>query len=543
MTAPGFFVWGRALTAMFGAVTTAVLFWVGRRWWGVPVGLIAAALLAVLPFHVRHSQLLTVDVLTGLTTLLAFGAALRLLDDVRWRSYALAGLAVGLATATKYNAVIVASTVVLAHGITWGRASLRQFGRLAGAGGWSLIGFAIGTPYVLLATDVFFNDLFTQYSFYADNTIGDLIGRWPVMSYLSFFWNVGLQPPLFIAALVGGIVAVRRRDRAALVLLGFMLPYLLFFLALPTHFLRNLIPLLPLLLLLCALGIVSMATWAARQIACIMRFQSTGPERLVWPFRGSVFALTTGLMIMPFTTSVQQTRFYEQPHSKVCAGDAVRALLPSGMPTVVELNAVEWADQPFVLPVLNGNIVERDAAWYRAQGYRYLVVNVRRADSERYQRLRDKAQVLAVCPGATGGQPGSRMELLDLGSHPSALDIERHTAIFAHRLRFLGFQTGVDTLRSAFRPSMGNGLCHLARCSCSISTGSLWRNCKRTMPSFCICSIHKARLLPSVIRSSALRTIRRRTGKQRSWSSIWPICPSRLIWQRANIDWRWVCMI
>lgn len=91
VTTPGFFVWGRVLTAFFGALTVGLLFVVGRRWWGTAVGVVAAVIIAVLPFHVRHSQFITVDVMTGLMTLLALWAALRLLDDsagevMRWQA-------------------------------------------------------------------------------------------------------------------------------------------------------------------------------------------------------------------------------------------------------------------------------------------------------------------------------------------------------------------------------------------------------------------------------------------------------------------------
>jgi hypothetical protein len=79
-TAPGFFLWGRVLTAFVGALTTLALFLIGRRRWGVGAALIGAVVLAVSPFHVRHSQFLTVDVASGVMTLLALGASLRLLE-------------------------------------------------------------------------------------------------------------------------------------------------------------------------------------------------------------------------------------------------------------------------------------------------------------------------------------------------------------------------------------------------------------------------------------------------------------------------------
>jgi 4-amino-4-deoxy-L-arabinose transferase-like glycosyltransferase len=150
LTSPGFFLWGRALTATLGALTVALLYLVGRRCWNARVGLAAAAVLAILPFHVRHSQFITVDVPATLMTLLAIGAALRLLQRDNLGSYALAGFAAGIATSTKYNAGAVVLAIIAAHAFHWGRASLRQAKRLLWAALWSLLGFVAATPYAVL---------------------------------------------------------------------------------------------------------------------------------------------------------------------------------------------------------------------------------------------------------------------------------------------------------------------------------------------------------------------------------------------------------
>lgn len=46
ITTPGFFIWGRMLTVLFGVATVILVNAIGRRWWGAAVGLIAAAVLA-----------------------------------------------------------------------------------------------------------------------------------------------------------------------------------------------------------------------------------------------------------------------------------------------------------------------------------------------------------------------------------------------------------------------------------------------------------------------------------------------------------------
>jgi hypothetical protein len=485
ITTPGFFVWGRTVTALFGVATLFVVNAIGRRWWGAAVGLSAAAVLAVLPFHVRNSQYLTVDVLTGLMTALALAAALRLLDDRHWRAYALAGLMTGLAASTKYPAASIALAVVLAHGLRLGRLSLRDFWRLPWAMLWSGIGFLMATPYALITPNAFLGGVLKQYGDY-NTPGGDLFGRWPVAGYLSFFWSDGLLPLPCIALLIGAVVIIRRRDRAGLVMLGFALPYLLFVLAQHKHFFRNLVSIFPVLVLLVGIGIAATASYALGHIARWQRSTCWPPQfrpedgrrrtkdegqrttiirlssfvlrqtrtrfmvartRIVVPL-----LLTAVAAIHPLLNTIVLDQIFAQPHSKVRAGEYVREHLPRGAPIAMALNPVAWPNEPML--TLTQDVAEHDADWYRAQGYRYLVGNVR-DDVLRYRELRAQARVLAAFEGELDGRLRPHMEVLDLGGRLEQLAIERRETTFGDKLRLFGFQRGAGDLRAAFSPLVG----------------------------------------------------------------------------------------
>ncbi|MEM8533546.1 MAG: glycosyltransferase family 39 protein [Chloroflexota bacterium] len=448
VTTPGFFVWGRVLTSIFGALTVGLLFVVGRRWWGLTAGLVAAGIMAVLPFHVRQSQFITVDVLTGLMTLLALFATLRLLDDQHWCSYALAGLAAGLAASAKYNAVLVVLAILVAHWLVWRWSSIRQVGRLSWAALWSVVGFVIGTPYALLTPQAFFDGVMKQYTKYSQAPTGDLVDRWPLGGYLSFFWFDGLTPLVCIAVLIGIVVIVARRDRAGLVLLGFVVPYFLFVLAQVEHFFRNLMPIFPALVVFAAIGIVATVRWLAHTLPRYTSSALSAPRH-----KFAVTAVLTGLvLVVPLWTSIEQTRLFAQPHSKVRAGDYLRDQLPHGAPAAVSLHPVAWANQPWVTPI--ENVAQHNADWYRAQGYRYIVGNVR-IDHDQYQQLRSGAEVLATFPGELDGVPSPHMEILDLGLQQDQLAIEQRFVAFGDQLIFLGYQRSAGELRSAFYPLDG----------------------------------------------------------------------------------------
>jgi 4-amino-4-deoxy-L-arabinose transferase-like glycosyltransferase len=444
LTTPELYVWGRMLSVVLGAATVVALYFVGRRWWGARAGLLAAALLAVSPFHMRESQYITVDVTTALVTLLALAAAMRLLDHSGWRAYALAGFMAGLAASAKYNAGAVALSIVVAHALAWRGASLRQGGRLSWAALWSLLGFLAATPYAALTFGDFLAGIARQAGTYSPP--GQSSQRWPVGEYLSGFWNDWLQPLPFLAALAGVGLAFARRDKPALVMLAFVPTQILFFLAQNRHFDRNLLPVIPPLLLCAAIALDTAIGW----LAGLAQARPRAARLLV----GVGAAALVGLVLAgPALDALALTRFEALPHSKVRAADYVREKLPHGAPIAVALNPVQWAGQPFVTPL--DDVAQHDAAWYRGQGYRYLIANTKDTDQARYQALRAEAQVLEVFAGDREGQPGPRMEALDLGEHPEALAIERRLATFGDRLALLGFQRGAGELRGAFSPLDG----------------------------------------------------------------------------------------
>ncbi|PZR97179.1 MAG: hypothetical protein DLM69_09970, partial [Candidatus Chloroheliales bacterium] len=114
---PNLYIWGRAAEALLGAVGVVVMYWLARRLFSLRVGLIAALLLAVSPFHSENSHYIEVDVmmwtLACITALLAYEVMARGAGH-RWLAFA-AGLLGGLTTGAKYTGLAMLVMV----GIGW----------------------------------------------------------------------------------------------------------------------------------------------------------------------------------------------------------------------------------------------------------------------------------------------------------------------------------------------------------------------------------------------------------------------------------------
>lgn len=105
------------VTSACAAVLTVVLLalWARQLTNSVGTAALAGATLALSPLHAESSRYATTDVMTGMWVLLAAWAAMRIVDQGRWRHYVLGAVAVGVAAATKYPAGIACVLVGAAH--------------------------------------------------------------------------------------------------------------------------------------------------------------------------------------------------------------------------------------------------------------------------------------------------------------------------------------------------------------------------------------------------------------------------------------------
>lgn len=402
-TIPQAFLWSRVTTALIGTGTVLAL----ALWGGVLVGrwegMLAAALLACSSWAIIHDHYITVDGPSACTGTLALLGALGILRRGSWRDYVLAGVLVGLAAGTKYQNVLVAASVMLAHILLWKTDSLRTGGRLVVAGLLSALVFLATTPYIILGYADFMHDIRTLFESYSSTAIahGDATGAWPVGAYLRFYWREGLQPVPCVLALVGAVVLVRRSPAHAAVLVFFPLLLVFSLLRPETHFFRNLLPTLPPLFILAGVGGVSIITWVASRLARGRAVVQIG--------------IATILLLPSLVPAVQASARLALPDSRVVAQNYIRQHWP-GVRVASELShPLQWdgvAQASFVhyLPL-------HPPAWYHQQGYGLLLANAGRRKSEAwtpdYAPLLHEGQEVATFGGQGTQTLGPLINIVD----------------------------------------------------------------------------------------------------------------------------------
>lgn len=270
-----FYIIARVVSVIASAMTALLLYNLGKRYHSKQAGLVAAGFFAFFGYHLQYAGAALPEATMTFLVVAAAYYAYRIYEEGRSKHYILAGMALGLAVSTKYNAFLVFLTIVLAHFFFVAKQfghkmPQRNFSRLLLAGGASLGAFFIGTPFALLDWRTFLKDIsFTtlatspevvSHNFFA--AMGDYIA-------LFFFPEGWIGRLNFVGVfIVAGVIFTLMRPRQQdLVLLIFPIVHFLFFTEKTSGDLRPryLIPMLPLFYLVGAAFLMKAIEWIANK--------------------------------------------------------------------------------------------------------------------------------------------------------------------------------------------------------------------------------------------------------------------------------------
>ncbi|MFZ5799799.1 MAG: ArnT family glycosyltransferase [Candidatus Omnitrophota bacterium] len=236
-----FFFIARLISVVCGSATVFITFLTARRVYDFKTGLWAAWLLAMAQTHIIHSHWAKPDILMVFLVSLSLLFTGLILTEGRMRNYLFAGLFLGLATATKYNAAFLSVSIVVAHLLTAGKSRFLDW-RLAGYFLMLLMGFFVGSPYCLIDFNSCYKGLMVVSDYLRFGSPAD-INTLSAGQTVSAFMR---ENPVFGWVSVCGLVyCFLRREKRDSVFLVPILAFILFVLRYPRANAYYLLPVFP----------------------------------------------------------------------------------------------------------------------------------------------------------------------------------------------------------------------------------------------------------------------------------------------------------
>jgi hypothetical protein len=324
------FIPARVAMALLGVAAVWLTAMVGRRASGTATGFVAAGLLAINAEHVAWSQVIRTDIPASVFMLGSLIFAMRARESGSVKDYALAGLLVGFATATKWPA---ASVFIAIIGAAISRMDLKAgLKRVGLAGAAAVAGLFLASPYIFLDWRMVIANVSVEVQ---PGHVGHNGG--------GFFKNLAwyLQTPiagsvgwLGLAFATAGLVLIVRRPTSAR---WTIVPALATFMALLCSqnviWTRWALPVLPLICIFTAVATVELASITVR------RFGLRRPQ-----------AVTTIVALLVAAPSAAGTIDEIRERSNDTRAEAARwaeAHIPAGSTVVLEHLELRFRDRPW----------------------------------------------------------------------------------------------------------------------------------------------------------------------------------------------------
>jgi YYY domain-containing protein len=267
---------GRALSAVFDTGTALLCYPLGRRLSGSRVvGLLAMAFVAVTPFEVQLSHYFAVDTALVFFTTLALLSYVAVAQDGGIGWVLLAGVATGLAVASKFSALPLLLPLVIAYLLHWKRSEWQlALPRLFITLSAGLISFILAMPYALIDFHEFQAAIVEQGSL-AQGTLDypytrQYAGTTPYVYELKNILLYDMGVPLALLCFAGLLLVVWRLWRSwqsdDLIPLSWVLVYFAITGSFYTKFSRYMLPIFPLLCIFGAALVVALWCWGARAV-------------------------------------------------------------------------------------------------------------------------------------------------------------------------------------------------------------------------------------------------------------------------------------
>jgi len=387
---------GRVISAFADLGIICLVFLLGKHIYDKRAGLLGATFVAFTVMHIQLAHFCAFDVVTAFFAVLTVYGAVRLAQRDDWFSAVTAGGAAGLAVASKFSAMPILLTLVVACGVRvfarevggvdnqqlrardqklaeslWRALGLLLISLLAAA-----VAFAVTSPFAILDLKAYLEQVKQQGGMVRGTNDWPFTrqyrGTLPYIYHIEQQLRWGMGWPLGLVAFAGLAyvlwLAVRRRCRGEeWVILSWVVPYFLITGSFLVKFMRYMLPITPFLSLM---GAEMLFTFHAS------RFTLHGARRTTSRI---LYLIVSIVVISSVLYSLAFVSIYSRPHTWLEASRWIYAHVPDGSTIATE----HWDDDlPKPLPEAGQNS--------GAHGYHNLTLPMYEPDTlDKYALLKD----------------------------------------------------------------------------------------------------------------------------------------------------------
>jgi YYY domain-containing protein len=390
---------GRVISAFADLGIIYLVFLLGKHIYDKRVGLLGAAFVAFTVMHIQLAHFCAFDVVTTFFAVLTVYGAVRLAQRGDWFSAITAGAAAGLAVASKFSAMPILLTLVVACGVRVFTREARgahsqqpgardqglidslwhAFGLLLASLLAAAVAFAVTSPFAILDFKVYLEQVKQQGNMVRGTSDWPFTrqyrGTLPYIYHIEQQLRWGMGWPLGLVAFAGLAYvlwrALCRQCRGEeWVILSWVVPYFLITGSFVVKFMRYMLPITPFLSLMGAEMLFAM------QDTIKSKAQDT---RLKRSASGILYLVSGIVVISSILYSLAFIRIYSQPHTWLEASRWIYAHVPDGSTIATE----HWDDDlPKPLPETGQNS--------SAHGYHQLTLPMYEPDTlDKYALIKD----------------------------------------------------------------------------------------------------------------------------------------------------------
>jgi YYY domain-containing protein len=371
---------GRPLSALADVGSVAMVFILGRKFYGIGVGLLAAGLTALSVINIQNSHFYRPETFSVFFTLASFWAMWRMVERKRLRDSVLLGLMLGLAIAPKVSILPIMAPLVLVYWYRvldevdgrWSEITtelVQRIFRHALLAGVVAVGvFFVSAPYAFLDVVSFVGDLAAQ------TRMAGNAGMWPfTVQYIdtpafiyqiqqSTIWGLGI--PLGVVAwasipFTAAVAAIGNKARRAdLFLLAWVVPGFVFLETFEVHFLRYVFPLMPVMIIMGSRMLLWMVS-AYRPLGVHLVNRWIDPARFL---PGLAIAVVVFVVAATGFYALAFQQVYAEDHPAVTASEWINDNVPRGTAIVSDNHWDEFVPNLYSYDVWQFPVYDADTS-------------------------------------------------------------------------------------------------------------------------------------------------------------------------------------